>query len=241
LAQGDTYTPLGVSGNTLFYNDQTPSSSSSSSSSGSSTGVTSLYARDYTYLLTGQGAADSGANNPLCIGSDSVSQLQVFAGTLPDTSQDPEQQLSVYTGEPIALGVSNGSLVKYQRQVNPVTITSMSGTVIAMSGNTIYYNNGGSLYSLDLSWGGGTVTAGAPVMLTDKTTTISTDNNFGVDIAGNLLFFIKSALSQDDFTMELNSNVTDYMYCKVAADAISTDKEYFIGVVGANDLPSTTS
>ena len=215
MGANETYAPAGVSGNTLFYY-VTPQN-----------GTKALYAQDYSRRFSGKG--EYPAAKKVIGDADSVSQLTVFAGSV-------SQGSIAYNGEPIALGVSGGKLCKFQSEVLPVEITDMSGTILGLYNTVLYYTAGGSLYSLELVWGGGTVTADRITKLTDKA--ISTENNFGLGVAGDMLFFLVSSSEQKEFAEELRSGTaSNYMYCKLRSGADAAAPEYFIGKLGAADLP----
>ncbi|GHV01679.1 hypothetical protein FACS1894211_11850 [Clostridia bacterium] len=211
-----TFSVAGVSDNTLFYY-MTPSS-----------GVKSLYAQDYSAQVTGNKPA---ALNP----NERDPELPTAALVIP--SAESVAQVNVYMdGAPIALGVEDGNLVKYQPDAIPVPITEMSGTILGIYHKTVYFDESGALYSTELYWDADKLKAGEKIKITDKS--ISTDNNFGVDIVGDLIFFLVSTpLEQKDFAFEINEGLTDYMYCKLSVGARASDDEYFVGVIDAGDQP----
>jgi hypothetical protein len=219
-ADETTYSVAGVSDNTLFYY-ATPSF-------GGSKDVKSLMAKDYTQLISG--AVEKSEYLPartLIADAGSAAQVQVFTGGS-----------NVATGRsPAALGVADGKLTRYLDGASH-SVCDMSGTILGVYNNTVYFHESNALYSVETYADSdtGLFTAGEKVKISDKA--ISTDNNFGLDVAGGLLFFLSSAtLEQKDFTFEINESVANYMYCKAQYKAQALDDEYLVGVIAVSDQP----
>lgn len=207
--------PYNIPYNTLFFY--------ASPSFGQTADIEALYALDLTRLIKGEDKLDRSKAKRLIADTSLVSQLQVFtegSGTMP-----------------VALGVQNGELRRWQENGSE-KVTDFSGTILALRGQNLYYTVGEALYSAKLSWGENAIFANEPVKITDRD--ISTDNNFGVDFAGGLIFFLSHHVEQKEFTKEYEfaegAHAGNYLFCKLEADARAIDDEYFIGVLGAKDL-----
>jgi hypothetical protein len=208
-----TYIPAGVDGTTLFYYETLSGTSA----------VKRLLARDYSSLLNGAGRSTP-VKKPIADAS-SIEQLHVFTGGG-----------GAEAGEPYAFAVSGGALYKYQDGVLPEKITDFDGTIQFIDNNTVYYTGSDNLpYSLEVLWQSNrSARAGKKTQLSKQT--VLTDNGFGMDSAGGLLFYIGSSLDQAQFAEHLADGAGSYTYVKNLLQADMESDEYFIGKLAAADI-----
>ena len=150
-------------------------------------------------------------------------------------------QVAAYVGaggfDYYAVVINSGALVRYigRGEAGPIMevlrYTEGLGVdaLFGIHGSKLYFSSGGPVASIELG------ASRAPELLISS---IAAINNFTVDIAADMIWFLGSSLEQKDFTMELREESVgaNYMYFKQLNGSQNTP-QYFIGVVGADELP----
>ena len=215
----NTYALAGAEGGTFFYYETQ-----------SIDGIKRLKARNFS---------SDKADADIILGvTENMSEVKPFNGVKTNMGVNVFYALAV-EGSDLKLYAGDGVAAA-------VLASDISGGVIykvadkdgarANHGNTeVFYAKGGVLYSLTLP----ADMSQKPVQKQLTKGGVFTGNNFNPDFAGGLIWFLGAdALNQKDFAVELRGETVpgNFMYIKLLQEA-DKDEEYFIGILGANELP----
>ncbi len=230
----NTYSPLSCDGDVLFFYETKPTSTNKQ-----------LIAQRISYIEVEEPALDKKGNEKKDKSGNVIMEKvkrplydrqTVIANVTADMTKVMAYAGPKSTAGAIAVSyavtLENGYLVRYapSAAAAPFSQTESDATLLRISDNKIYFQSGGSISCADLS------TAAPPSQINKGSVSIL--NNYTIDIAAGMLWFFKDTLNQKDFPIELRSESVsaNYMYIKQLTGGTDSP-EYFIGVVGADELP----
>ena len=221
----NTYALAGAEGNTLFYYETV-----------SKEGKKKLKAHDFS--------SDEKEDAVIILDvAESMTEIKPFNGVKTKFTTPTKTGMSI--NDFYALAIEDSALKLYAGSgvAAKVLAPEVSGGVIYKiakddggragdGNNTVFYSKNGALYSLNIF-------AESPVQKQLTKGSVTASNNFNPDIAGGMIWFLGGDLNQKNFTVELRSETVsaNFMYIKLFQEADQTTDEFFIGILGKNELP----